>query len=93
MRFRRSASSAQSGSKNVVVVPANDANLQLQLTTPLVAPFGKPELRACDSAKLPNCLRQKIDVQLIGPGVPVVAGADATIIGIVAAVLFLLLRK
>ena len=91
MRFRRSASSAQSGSKNVVEVPANDANLQLQLTKPLVAPFGKPELQACDSAN--NCLRHKVDVQLIGPGVPVVAGADATIIGIVAAVLLLLLRK
>ena len=92
MRIRRSASSARS-SPNKIAVPADQANFQLQLTRPLVAPFPNPELRACDSAPTPNCANLPVNVALEGGGAPVVGVADATIIGITAAILLLLLRK
>ena len=94
MRLRRSASSARS-SPNKIAVPADQAIFQLQLTRPLVAPIPKPELRACDSAPTPNCANLPVKVELDGGETSgaVVGVADATIIGITAAILLLLLRK
>ena len=89
MRFRRSASSAES---NKIEVPASRANFQLQLNKPLVASSKGPSLRACDNGN--NCSPLWVPKLTLGPGsAPLVAGASATIIGIVATIILLLLRK